>query len=138
MIGLSLKGDSIDKFWFNLWHEIEHVLRGDGKNGMIIEDFDEAPAPEDECEKAANEGAANWCVPAKPMKDFILRHSPMFAEKNLIGFARIMKRHPGIVVGQIQKRTNRWDLFRKHQVRVRQIITQTAVTDGYGRNPSGV
>ena len=27
VIGLSLKGDFIDKFWFNLWHEIEHVLR---------------------------------------------------------------------------------------------------------------
>jgi HTH-type transcriptional regulator/antitoxin HigA len=27
VIGLSLKGDQIDRFWFDLWHEIEHVLR---------------------------------------------------------------------------------------------------------------
>ena len=41
VIGLTLKGDQIDKFWFDLWHEIEHVLNGDGKEELIIEDFEE-------------------------------------------------------------------------------------------------
>jgi HTH-type transcriptional regulator/antitoxin HigA len=45
-----------------------------------------------------------------------------------------MKRHAGIVAGQLQRRTGRNDLFRKYQVRVRDIITQTALTDGYGHN----
>lgn len=135
VIGLSLKGDFIDKFWFNLWHEITHVLRGDGKDGsMIIDDFDEVSALEDDCERAANAAAADHCVPARQMKDFILRHTPMFSEKSMVGFARLMKRHPGIVAGQIQRATDRYDLFKKHQPRVRQIIIQSAVTDGYGRN----
>ena len=133
VIGLSLKADQIDKFWFNLWHEIEHVLRGDGKDGVIIDDFDE-PAPEDECERAANEAAANHCVPAKAMLDFISRHDPIFSERDMIGFSNTVRRHPGIVAGQIQVRTGRWDLFRKHQVRVREFILQAALTDGYGRN----
>ena len=132
VIGLSLKGDQIDKFWFNIWHEIEHVLHDHGKDAMIIDDFDEPL--EDECERVVNQAAANRCVPAKAMTDFILRHKPMFSEKNMIGFSKIMKRHPGIIAGQIQKRTDRWDLFRKHQVRIRQIIIETAVTDGYGRS----
>jgi HTH-type transcriptional regulator/antitoxin HigA len=134
VIGLSLKGDFIDKFWFNLWHEIEHVLRGDGKEFIMIDDFDEAPPEEDECERAANLAAADHCVPSRQMKDFILRHTPMFSKKNMIGFSRIMKRHPGIVAGQIQRATNRYDLFKKHQPRVRQVIIQTALTDGYGRS----
>ncbi len=133
VIGLSLKGDQIDKFWFNLWHEIEHVLSGDGKDGVVIDDFEE-PAPEDECERAANEAAAERCVPKEPMMDFISRHNPIFSEKDMIGFSRIVRRHPGIVAGQIQVRTGRWDLFRKHQVRVRQFLVQAALTDGYGRN----
>jgi HTH-type transcriptional regulator/antitoxin HigA len=132
VIGLSLKWDHIDRFWFTLWHEIEHVLRSDGKGGIIVDEFDDNSSQTGEAERAANEGAANRCVPAKAMNDFIARHSPMFAEKNMIGFAKIMKRHPGIVAGQIQRRTNRWDLFRKHQPRVRKIIIQTALTDGYG------
>jgi HTH-type transcriptional regulator/antitoxin HigA len=135
VIGLSLKGDHIDRFWFNLWHEIEHVLRGDGKGDLIIDDFDDTESQdENECERIADEAAANHCVPASPMKDFIVRHNPMFSEKGLIGFAKIMKRHPGIVAGQVQKRTGRWDLFKKHQVRIRQIIIQSAVTDGYKQN----
>jgi HTH-type transcriptional regulator / antitoxin HigA len=68
------------------------------------------------------------------MKDFILRHNPMFSEKSLLGFARIMKRHPGIIAGQIQKRTGRWDLFKRHQAKIRHILIQAALTDGYGVN----
>jgi HTH-type transcriptional regulator/antitoxin HigA len=133
VIALTLKGDHIDRFWFNLWHEIEHVLRGDGKEELIIEDFDEADT--NDCERIVNTLAANRCVPAKAMSDFIARHNPMFPEKSFIGFSKIVKRHPGIVAGQIQKRTERWDLFKKHQPRVRHIIIQTALTDGYGVNP---
>jgi HTH-type transcriptional regulator/antitoxin HigA len=133
VIGLSLKGDQIDKFWFNLWHEIEHVLRGDGKEEPVIDDFD-APVPDKESERTANAAAANHCVPTVAMNDFFARHNPMFSERSLIGFARLVQRHPGIVAGQIQKRTDRWDLFKKkHQPRVREIVTQTALTDGYGR-----
>jgi HTH-type transcriptional regulator/antitoxin HigA len=134
VIGLTLKGDQIDKFWFDLWHEIEHVLNGDGKDGLIIEDFDETRADLNQCEVKANRSAANHCVPLGAMRDFILRHDPMFSEKSMLGFARIVKRHPGIVAGQIQRRTRRWDLFKKHQPRIRHIITQTALTDGYGVN----
>jgi HTH-type transcriptional regulator/antitoxin HigA len=68
------------------------------------------------------------------MKDFILRHNPLFSERNLLGFARLMKRHPGIVAGQIQKRMDRWDLFKRHQVKIRHILTPVALTDGYGRS----
>jgi HTH-type transcriptional regulator/antitoxin HigA len=132
VVGLSLKGDQIDKFWFNLWHELEHVLRGDGKSEIVIDDFDEPG--DSESELAANAGAADHCVPTKLMANFIIRHTPMFSEKTMLGFSKIVKRHPGVVVGQIQKRTNRWDLFKRYQVRVRHIVIQTALTDGYGRN----
>jgi HTH-type transcriptional regulator/antitoxin HigA len=134
VIGLTLKGDQIDKFWFDLWHELEHVLGGDGKDGPIIEDFDEDDVGDDESEKNANRAAADHCVPLEAMKDFILRHNPMFSEKSLLGFARIMKRHPGIIAGQIQKRTGRWDLFKRHQAKIRHILIQAALTDGYGVN----
>ncbi len=41
--------------------------------------------------------------------------------------------HPGIVVGQLQRRLNRWDLFRPMLAKIRDVITTVAVTDGYGR-----
>lgn len=136
VIGLSLKGDQIDKFWFTLRHEIEHVLRGDGKDGPMVDDFDDATQPaEDGAESAANDAAADFCVPKDKMASFVARHYPMFSEPSFIGFSRLVKRHPGIVAGQLQRRIDRWDLFKKHQAKIRHIITQTALTDGYGRVP---
>ncbi len=89
VIGLTLKGDQIDKFWFDFWHEIEHVLNGDGKGGMIIDDFDESKtAADDEIEINANRAAANHCVPLAAMRDFILRHDPMFSENQCLGSRR--------------------------------------------------
>lgn len=135
VIGLSLKGgDQIDRFWFNLRHEIEHVLRFDGREGAVIDDFDDPAALELEGEKAANAAAANFCVPTVKMADFFIRHHPTYSHTALVGFARLMRRHPGIVAGQIQRKLDRYDIFKKYQPKVRHIIAQTALTDGYGQS----
>lgn len=133
VIGLTLKWDYIDLFWFNLRHEIEHVLRGDGKTKVIIDDSDTGADYDDPVERVANIAAANFCVSQDSLDDFILRHDPMYSTKKLIGFSRLMKRHPGIVAGQLQHKINRPELFKKFQSRVRDIITEAALTDGYGK-----
>jgi HTH-type transcriptional regulator / antitoxin HigA len=137
VIGLTLKLDYIDNIWFNIWHEIEHVLRGDGKEVAVIDDFaDGTLYSEDECEIAANSAAAEHCVSQKALADFVLRHSPLFATTYLIGFSKLMKRHPGIIAGQLQRKIKRPELFKKFQTRVRDILTSTALTDGYGHRPN--
>lgn len=136
VIGLTLKWDYIDRFWFNLRHEIEHVLREDGKVEIVIDDFEGGFDDEDSAEIAANSAAAEFCVPQRTLKDFILRHDPMYSTKNFVGFSRLMKRHPGIVAGQLQNKINRPELFKKFQTRVRNIVTETALTDGYGKVPA--
>jgi HTH-type transcriptional regulator / antitoxin HigA len=135
VIGLTLKGDYIDRFWFNLRHEIEHVFRGDGKERPVIDDFETGTLEsQEEAERSANDAAANFCVPQKAMDDFILRHDPMYSTTSFVGFSRIMKRHPGIVAGQLQHKIKRPELFKKKfQIRIREIIIATALTDGYGR-----
>jgi HTH-type transcriptional regulator/antitoxin HigA len=62
----------------------------------------------------------------------MLRVSPFFKEERVLLFAQRLNVHPGIVVGQLQRRLGRYDLFRKHQVKVRQFITSSALTDGWG------
>ena len=47
-------------------------------------------------------------------------------------FAQRLNVHPGLVVGQLQRRLQRFDLFRKHQVKVRAFVTSSARTDGWG------
>jgi HTH-type transcriptional regulator/antitoxin HigA len=134
VIGLTMKWDFIDRFWFNLRHELEHVLNGDAKSGPITDSFDESDkANEEECEHIANLAAQEFCVPKKPFEDFIARHHPMYSLNSFVGFCRLMKRHPGIVAGQLQRRVDNHTLFKKYQVRVRDIVTQSALTDGYGK-----
>jgi HTH-type transcriptional regulator/antitoxin HigA len=135
VIGLALKWDYMDRFWFNLRHEIEHALRGDGKSALIVDDFDSDINREDESEKIVNAEAAEFCVPQKALNDFILRHDPLYSTQELLGFARrIVKRHPGLVVGQLQHKTGRNDLFNKFKPRIRELITAAALTDGYGKS----
>lgn len=135
VIGLSMRFDRIDNFWFVLRHEIEHVLRKDGQSREIIDvnvegDAGERDLPEEE--RAANEAAADFCVPQLDMDSFVARKAPFFAERDIIGFARRISVHPGLVVGQIRKRTGRWDFLARHLVKVRSHVLPGAMVDGWG------
>src|SRR5207244_683477 len=100
-----------------------HVLRYHGQNGPIIDAEIMERADDDLIsaqEKMANEAAAEFCVPRKEFSSFIARKEPYFSERDVIGFARRMSIHPGIVVGQIQARTKKWEFLRKYLVKIRQ------------------
>jgi len=134
VIGLSLRFDRNDNFWFVLRHEIEHVLRRDGQTEEVI-DVDILATGDDQLppeEVAANEAAADFCIAKSEMDSFIARKAPFFADRDVAGFARRMNVHPGLVVGQIQKRTKRWDLLRRHLVKIRAHVLPGAMVDGWG------
>jgi HTH-type transcriptional regulator/antitoxin HigA len=57
----------------------------------------------------------------------------LFSEKRVVGFALRHQVHPGIVVGRLQYRLGRYDLLRKYLVGIREHVTATALTDGYGQ-----
>jgi HTH-type transcriptional regulator/antitoxin HigA len=137
VIGMSLRFDRIDNFWFVLRHEIEHVLLGHGRSAAMLDaelEGDRAgtgPQVSDE-ERAANEAAQEFCVPSSSLNAFVARKAPFFSERDLIGFARVLKTHPGILAGQLQRKTGRYDRFRNHLAKVRDIILPNAIKDGWG------
>lgn len=135
VIGMSLQKDRIDNFWFVLRHECEHTLRKHGQEKEIIDidiegDSSSTAIPEDE--QVANTAAADFCVPADSMADFIARVKPFFSEQRVLAFANRMHVHPGIVVGQIQRRTENYAFLRKHQAKTRQFLVSAAMVDGWG------
>jgi len=98
VIGMSLRFDRIDNFWFILRHEIEHVLREHGKSAVMLDaEMEGAKAgtgdgiPEDE--RIANEAAANFCIPRAKLDNFIARKSPTFSERDIRGFAATNQIH---------------------------------------------
>lgn len=133
VIGMALRLDRIDNFWFVLRHEIEHVLREDGKDSAVI-DIDVSNSNEHlpECEILANAAGADFCVPTSQLDNFIARVQPYFSEKKVLLFAQRIGVHPGLVVGQLHHKLGRHDFLCKHQVKVRACIIPSADADGWG------
>lgn len=140
VIGMTLRLDRFDNFCFVLRHEIEHVLNGDGK------EFSFAPVDSDTghdadlaCEKIANEAAAEFCIPRAQLESFIARKSPFISREDVLNFAARLEIHPGVVVGQIQNRTKKWNWLREYQIGVREHLLDWKHKDGWGHfSPTGL
>ncbi len=137
VIGMSMRYDRIDNFWFVLRHELEHVIHEHGKALITVDaelEGDRAGTGDNvpEEERIANMAAAEFCVPKKTMDSFIARKAPVFAERDLLGVAATLRVHPGLVAGQLRYRINRYDLFARHLVKIRSIVSPSAVVDGWG------
>jgi HTH-type transcriptional regulator/antitoxin HigA len=134
VIGMSIQRDSIDNFWFVLRHEIEHVLRGDGRETEIVDaDLHEkvkGQLPQEEL--AANAAATDFCVTDK-FDSFMNRKHPFYYEKDVLAYSHLVGRHPGIVVGQMQRRLDNYAYLKRHLAKVRQFVLPGAIADGWGQ-----
>lgn len=141
IIGMSLRQDRIDNFWFVLRHEIEHVLRGDGKDADIIDSDLGAEEGDLGCmdspaERAANAAAADFAVPSAKLNNFIARVRPLYSEQKILSFAKVNGVHPGIVIGQLQNKGEiPYANLRRHLVKIRHLVTGSALSDGWGSTP---
>lgn len=133
VIGLSMRFDRIDNFWFVLRHECAHVLHGHGKATEIIDaDLGGERGTESDEERIANDEAQDFCVPTDKMRSFYDRKRPFFSDADVRAFAQINGVHPGLVVGQIHHMTGEYRILRQHLVGVRKFVTNAAVVDGWG------
>jgi HTH-type transcriptional regulator/antitoxin HigA len=138
VIALSIRFDRVNNFWFVLRHEIEHVLNRDGLVTIDIELTEQLQRKDalPPAELRANIAASEFLVPKLELDSFITRVRPLYSEQRILLFAKRIGVHPGVVVGQLQFRDEvPYTHFHKHLVKIREIITQTAVTDGWGTVP---
>jgi HTH-type transcriptional regulator/antitoxin HigA len=140
VIGISTRRDKVDNFWFVVRHEIEHILQEHGRESaveMIDVELEGEKAgtgssiPEEE--RVANTAAADFCVPKDKLDNFMRRKHPFYYEKDVIAFAGTIGRHPGLVVGQMQFRMNRYDYLSRYLVKVRQFVLPVSIADGWGQ-----
>jgi HTH-type transcriptional regulator/antitoxin HigA len=139
---LSLRYDRIDWFWHTLVHELVHIKNEDGKNNdkfaidteLVGEDRkpnDNRPTYEIETDKLT----INYLVPQSELDNFVARTQPLYFKDKIIGFANRIHAHPGIVIGQLQYRKEiSYAHNREMLIKVRNIIIDSALTDGWGRN----
>lgn len=138
VIALSLRYDRLDAFWFTLFHEFAHIKHGDSHSVDVnfLQDRDGGIAvglAESDQEERANATASNILIPQVELDSFVRRLAPYYSSDRIVQFAHRVKIHPGIIVGQLQHRGEiGYHALREFLVKVRSIVTETALTDGWG------
>lgn len=136
-IGMTTRLDRMDNFCFVLRHEIEHVLRGDGRDETFtpVDEFTydiDNPFDLPAQEIAANAAASEFLVPRRLLDSFIARKSPFIAERDVLAFASRIEINPAVVVGQIQHKTQKYAWLRKYQKSIRDYLLDWGCKDGWG------
>jgi HTH-type transcriptional regulator/antitoxin HigA len=100
VIGLTLRHDRIDNFWFTLTHELAHLsLHLDNESSIFYDDLD-MEAEDDPREREADYLAGAVLIPDKAWKQSPASHlrSPEAAEH----LAKQLNIHPAIVAGRMR------------------------------------
>jgi HTH-type transcriptional regulator / antitoxin HigA len=134
VIGMSLKHDRMDNFWFVLFHEWSHVHNHDE------ESFDEDLTGDDitltvppAFERRADADAAAALIDPAEMKSFVERVGPLYSHDRIVQFALRMKVHPSIVLGQLCFRHEvKYGSYKDLSAKIRAIVASTAGPDGWG------
>jgi len=107
IIGLTLRHDRLDNFWFTLLHELAHLWKHVGKDEMFLDDMD--ASSEDRREAEANRIAREAFIPRISWKRSDAYLSP--SRENIDILSRELKIHPAIIAGRIRRETGSYQLF---------------------------
>jgi HTH-type transcriptional regulator / antitoxin HigA len=99
VVVLTLRYDRIDAFWFTLMHELAHIIAD--HQGFHVDNFDDR----DVCtiEDEANQLACNWLIESVSFANFVQETKPYFSKEAIKHFAHHQGRHPGIILGRLNK-----------------------------------
>ncbi|MFO1124622.1 MAG: XRE family transcriptional regulator [Methylocystis sp.] len=109
VIGLTLRVDAIDNFWFTLMHELGHVILH-YRTGLASGFFDDFEHIEiDEMEEEANRFAQNMLIP-----EAVWTKSPARIAKTVEPIERLAKQleiSPAIIFGRLRKERENYKIF---------------------------
>ena len=97
VIGLSLRYDRLDCFWFTALHELAHILKHNGTKGAFLDEDLVQDGSDDPAEQEANSFAGSLLL--QPHELDQLR--PPYSRANIEAFAERILVHPAIVVGRL-------------------------------------
>jgi len=109
VIGLTLRLDRLDNFWFVLMHELGHIFLH-LFDSLNLDFFDEQNGvDEDEIEKEADDFALNNLIPEDLWNQCLSRFS--VTEKSVMIDAENLDIHPSIIAGRIRKEQNNYTIL---------------------------
>jgi HTH-type transcriptional regulator / antitoxin HigA len=113
VIGLTLRSDRLDNFWFCLLHELAHIGRHlDGRQEAFIDDLslrEVEGVRRDPKEDEADEWAEEALIPAEPWRASRVREHP--SPLAVTELAQRLEIHPAIVAGRVRHETRNFRLL---------------------------
>lgn len=108
-IGMTVRHDRLDNFWFTLLHELAHVLRHLTRDRpMFVDDLDDE-ASEDPLETEADQLASEALIPRS-----IWRRSRAWRDRTsqaVRDLATELSIHPAIVAGRVRREARRYTIL---------------------------
>lgn len=109
VLGMTARGRDADRFWFSLFHELAHIIKGH---------IGQAGGTSAEDEREADAWAADALIPDQDFRAFALKQD--FSESSVLDFASREGIAPGIVVGRLQNEAqigyNRLNNLKEHYI----------------------
>ncbi|CAN7497846.1 ImmA/IrrE family metallo-endopeptidase [Acidovorax sp. LjRoot194] len=111
IIGLTLRFDRLDNFWFTLLHELAHLLRHFSNQSVAFIDdlanLDDSDPRESEADAIAGE----CLIPRSSWNRSLASRTRK--KEDIDALASSLCIHPAIIAGRIRKETNNWRLLSK-------------------------
>jgi len=108
IIGMTLRHDRLDNFWFVLFHELAHIrLHLSGELNAIFDDLDDAKS--EGIEHEADKFALDALIPSDVWRKSLVRFS--YSKEAVINQAQKLHVHPALVAGRIRKETGKYHLL---------------------------
>lgn len=108
VIGLTLRYDRVDNFWFVLFHELFHVIKH-LRLGELEDVFDDLDADPDDMEMEAESAAAAALIPDDAWETALARY--LRTPETVASFADETGIHPAIVAGRIRKEAENYTIL---------------------------
>lgn len=108
VIGMTLRYDRIDNFWFVLFHELVHIIKHLQK-GEIESIFDDLDVEAGDIEQDADKQAGEILVPENKWDTALPRY--LRSEDSIRDFAQELHVHPAIVAGKIRREAGNYTIL---------------------------
>jgi len=107
IIGLTLRYDRLDNFWYTLIHEVAHIWKHVTDGDAFLDDLD--ASSEDRREAEANRLAREAFIPRVQWRRSEAYTSP--SKESIEKFSKELKISPAIIAGRLRKESGNYSLF---------------------------
>jgi len=105
VIGLTLRYDRLDNFWFVLFHELAHVVKHLRKDRLKAI-FDDLDFDRDDLENEANKFAGAMLIPDDTWETALARY--LRTEESICSLSKQLEIGPAIIAGRIRREANNY------------------------------